>query len=223
MVIAPLLLPPTRSQTEAGFSLIELLVAMVVSILVVGGAAALGTQMQSSYRGQLEAAGAQQEGRFALQWIERHLRAAGNNPYRIETTACPVAGTPVQAIRFDPNGNGQHDDIRVQTDSNPTDGIFGGLAGACNQANEDVTISFDPANNVLILRDNVTGTTTVRSDAVVEGLQFVYRNPSRVVTANPANVAFIETQLRVRTKIDDQNLADQFVQTVSSEVRVRVR
>jgi Tfp pilus assembly protein PilW len=218
--------PPPRAidcQPDAGFSLVELLVAMVVSILVVGGAALMGTQMQSTYRGQMEAAGAQQEGRFALQWIERHLRAAGNNPYRIQTTACPAAGTPVLAIRFDPNGNGQNDDIRVQTDSNPTDGIFGGLAGACNQANEDVTISFDPANNVLVLRDNVTGAITVRSDTVVEGLLFVYRNPSRVITANPENVAFVETQLRVRTKIESQNLGDQFVQTVRSEVRVRVR
>jgi hypothetical protein len=44
-----------------------------------------------------------------------------------------------------------------------------------------------------------------------------------VVTANPENVAFIETQLRVRTKVEDQILGDQFVQTISSEVRVRVR
>jgi Tfp pilus assembly protein PilW len=213
MVIAP---RPgrLRGQTEAGFSLVELLVAMVVSILVVGGAAVLGSQMQSTYRGQLEAAGAQQEGRFALQWVERYLRAAGNNPYRIQTTACPAAGTPVRAIRFDPDGNGQHDDIRIQTDSNPTDGLFGGPPGACDQANEDVTIS---------LRDNVTGATVVRTDAVIEGLQFIYRNPSRVVTANPENVAFIETQLRVRTKVEDQILGDQFVQTISSEVRVRVR
>jgi Tfp pilus assembly protein PilW len=179
--------------------------------------------MQSTYRVQLEAAAAQQEGRFALQWIERYLRAAGNNPYRVQTTACPVAGTPVRAIRFDPNGNGLNDDIRVQTDSSPTDGIFGGLAGACNQANEDVSIQFDAANNLLRLRDNITGVATARSDSIVEGLEFIYRNPSRVVTANPENVAFIETRLRVRTKIDDQHLGDQFVQTVSSEIRVRVR
>jgi hypothetical protein len=158
-----------------------------------------------------------------LQWIERYLRAAGNNPYRVQTTACPDAGTPVRAIRFDPNGNGQDDDIRVQTDSNPTDGLFGGLAGACNQSNEDVTIQFDPGLNVIRARDNVTGVVTVRSDSIFEGLQFIYRNPSRVVTTNPENVAFIETRLRVRTKIEDQQLGDQFVQTVSSEVRVRVR
>ena len=194
---------------------------MIVSILVVGGAALMGAQMQSSYRGQLEAAAAQQEGRFALQWIERYLRAAGNNPYRVQTSVCGLS--PIQAIRFDPNGNLQDDDIRIQTDSNPTDGLFGGLAGTCNQTNEDVTISFNAGANAITLRDNVTGATVTRTDAIVTGLQFIYRNPMRVVTTNPNAVSFIETRLQVRTKIEDQNLGEQLVQTVSSEVRVRVR
>ena len=153
---------------------------MVVSILVVGGAALMGAQMQSTYRGQLEAAAAQQEGRFALQWIERYLRAAGNNPYRMQTTACPAAGTPVQAIRFDPNGNGQDDDIRIQTDSNPTDGLFGGIAGTCNQANEDVTIAFDAGDNTITVRDNVTGAAAVaRTDNVIDGSAVHLPQPDR--------------------------------------------
>ena len=79
---------------DQGFSLVELLVAMTVSILVVGGAALLGGQVQASYRSQMEGATAQQEGRYAIQLIERYLRAAGNNPYRVTTTPCPAAGTP---------------------------------------------------------------------------------------------------------------------------------
>jgi prepilin-type N-terminal cleavage/methylation domain-containing protein len=209
---------------ERGFSLVELLVAMVVSFLVVGGAALLGAQVQSSYRGQLEAAAAQQEGRYALQWIERYLRAAGNNPYRLLTTPCPVAGTPVQAIRFDPNGNGQPDDIRVQMDANPTNGLIGGASGACTEPNEDVTIAFDPALRAITVRDNAAGGAAVpRTDAIVEGLTFVYRDAGRAPTTNPNGVAFIETRVRVRTRLEDANLGEAFVQTVSSEVRVRVR
>ena len=59
------------TRNASGFSLVELLVAMMVSILVVGGAAALGTQVQGSYRSQMEAATAQQEGRYAIDWIEK--------------------------------------------------------------------------------------------------------------------------------------------------------
>jgi Tfp pilus assembly protein PilW len=215
----------TRSTVTAdtGFSLVELLVALVVSIMVVGGAALMGAQMQSSYRGQLEAAAAQQEGRYALQWIERYLRATGNNPYRLETTDCPSTGLPVQPIRMDPDNNGQQDDIRVQMDASPTDGLIGGATGACNQVNEDVTISYNAGNNTITVQDNNTGAVAARTDNVIAGLQFVYRNPIHQITTNPANVAFIETRLQVRTKLPDQNLGSPAIQTVSSEVRVRSR
>lgn len=207
-----------------GFSLLELLVAMVVSILVVGGATMLAGQMQSSYRGQMEAAGAQQEGRFAIEWIERYLRAAGNNPYRLLTTPCPAAGTPVQAIRFDPNGNGLDDDIRLQTDNNPSNGLLVGADGACDEVNEDVEIALDPESRVITLRDLGTGgAATARTDDVIQDLQFVYRDQARAITANPDSVAFVETRLTVRTKIADQNLGEPATSLVRSEVRVRTR
>jgi Tfp pilus assembly protein PilW len=213
-------------KNEKGFSLVELLVAMTVSMLVVGGAAVLGGQVQSSYRTQMEAAGAQQEGRYAIQWIERYLRAAGNNPYRVQTTPCPAAGTPFQAIRMDPNANGQFDDIRLQMDANPTNALIGGATGACNELNEDVTIAYNAASLSISLRDNISGLTDTRTDRNIAGLQFVYRNPQRVVITNAAQaaqVAFVETRVTVRSKIDDGNLAAPITYVLSSEVRVRSR
>jgi Tfp pilus assembly protein PilW len=210
----------------AGFSLVELLVAMTVSILVVGGAAALGGQVQASYRTQMEAATAQQEGRYAIQWIERYLRASGNNPYRVLTTPCPAAGTPFQAIRMDPNGNGQFDDIRLQMDANPTNGLIGGAAGACNERNEDVTIAYNAPTLSILLRDNIMNVTDTRTDRAIAGLQFIYRSPQRAVITNvaqAAQIAFVETRVTVRSKLDDQNLAAPVTYVVSSEVRVRSR
>lgn len=213
----------TCLRTESGFSLVELLVSMIVAIVVVGGAALMAGLLQTRYRSQMEAAGAQQEGRYILALIERYLRAAGNNPYRLLTTPCPVAGTPVQALRFDPDGDGVHDDIRVQMDANPTNGLIGGAAGACNEANEDVTIAHDGVS-VITLLDNVTGGGPVpQTDDIVTALRFVYRNPQRVVTTNPGAVAFIETQVTVRSKIDDPNLGAPVTAVVSSEVRMRIR
>lgn len=208
----------------AGFSLVELLVALVVSILVVGGATMLASQMQSSYRGQMEAASAQQEGRFAIQWIERYLRAAGNNPYRLLTTPCPVAGTPMQAIRFDPNGNGVDDDVRLQTDDNPSNGLLVGPAGACTELGEDVVIAHDPESRTITLQDVGTGgAATARTDDIVESLRFVYRDASRAVTTNPESVAFVETHVTVRTRTADRNLGEPITYPVRSEVRVRAR
>ena len=210
--------------SNRGFSLVELLVAMVVSIFVVGGATMLGSQMQSSYRGQMESANAQQEGRFAIQWIERYLRAAGNNPYRLLTTPCPVAGTPVQAIRFDPGGDGLNNDIRLQMDSSPSNGLLAGGAGACDEAGEDVVIAHDPASRTITLTDIGTGgAAEARTDAVVQGLEFVYRDADHAITANPDSVAFVETRVTVRTKVDDRNLGAPIASVVQSEVRVRAR
>jgi Tfp pilus assembly protein PilW len=211
---------------EQGFTLVELLLAMVVSMAVVGGATLLAGQMQSSYRAQMEAATAQQEGRYVIQAIERYLRAAGNNPYRVNTTPCPASGTPVQAIRVDPDGDGTNNDIRVQMDANPTNGLIGGASGACSEPNEDVTIFHDPATRTVNVRENnVGGGTTVLplTDTIVTGLEFVYRNPLRAITATPANIAFIETRVTVASRINDLNLGTPVTYTVSSEIRVRSR
>ena len=212
------------SRSDRGFTLVELLLALVVSIAVIGGATLLAGQMQSSYRAQMESATAQQEGRYALQSIERYLRAAGNNPYRVDTTPCPASGTPVQAIRLDPDGDGTNDDIRVQMDANPTNGLIGGVSGACDEANEDVTIRHDPnSRTVRLIDNNVGGAPQPLTDSIVTGLEFVYRNPLRVITTNPANIAFIETRVTVASRIADLNLGTPVTYTVSSEIRVRSR
>ena len=224
MVVPPSPHKDDVRRPDAGFTLVELLVAMVVSIAVIGGATLLAGQMQSSYRAQLEAATAQQEGRYAILWIERYLRAAGNNPYRVETTPCPAAGTPVQPIRLDPDGDGQNNDIRLQMDANPVNGLIGGAAGACSEPDEDVTITYDPATRTIgVVDNNAGGGVQARTDTIVTGLEFVYRNPLRAITTNPANIAFIETRVTVASRINDLNLGEPVTYTVSSEIRVRTR
>ena len=116
---------------ERGFTLVELLVASMVTMVVLGGAVALTSQVQQGYRRQIEQSAAEQEGRYALDWVSRLIRASGNNPYNVVTSDCPSTGTPFAAIVFDPDGDDTDDDIRLQTDANPPDGLLGGPAGAC--------------------------------------------------------------------------------------------
>ncbi|MEZ5283741.1 MAG: prepilin-type N-terminal cleavage/methylation domain-containing protein [Vicinamibacterales bacterium] len=161
-----------RGDREHGFTLVELLLALVVSIVVVGGATLLSGQMQGAYRAQMEEAAAQQEGRYVLDQIERYLRSAGNNPYRVETTGCPIAGTAVMAIRLDPDGDGLDDDVRLQADVGPTNGLIGGNGTTCNEPDEDVTIAHDGAGNTVTLTDhNAGGHTRALTDAVVTSLR----------------------------------------------------
>jgi hypothetical protein len=171
----------------------------------------------------MESASAQQDARFAIEQVERYLRAAGNNPYRLGTTPCPAAGTAVTAIRFDPDGDGVNDDIRLQMDANPTNGLVGGSVGNCNETGEDVMIFHDAANQAIAVTDQISGTTRPLTDGVVTNLRFVYRNPLRAIATTAGNVAFIETQVTVRTRTNDLSQARPMTYTLTSEVRVRSR
>lgn len=217
--------------SERGFTLVELLVGTVVSMMVLGGAVAMTSQVQTGYRRQIEAAAAEQEGRYALEWIGKLIRSAGNNPFSVATTACPGAPGPVPlpvlAIRFDPDADGLDNDIRLQTDANPPDGLVGGVAvGTCNQANEDVTISYDAANRAIVFFDNnLAPVASIRTDAVIADLRFVYRDSTRAVmntaTANSANVRYVETRITVRSRTVDPSTGAPVTRVISSEVRVR--
>ena len=209
---------------ERGFTLIELLVATVVSMLVLGGAVVLTSQVQNGYRRQIEASAGEQEGRYALEWIGKLIRGADNNPFSVVSTNCPAAATAYAAIRFDPNGDSVDNDIRLQTDSNPPDGQVGGATGLCNQANEDVTISRDAANNAILFFDNNLGVpASIRTDAVIQDLRFVYRDAARAVTTVPANVRYVEIRITVRSRTLDPATGAPVTRMLSSEIRVRSR
>lgn len=205
---------------DRGFTLVELLVGTVVSLLVVGGAVVLSSQVQNGYRRQLEGAAAEQEGRYALDWIGKYIRGAGNNPTSAGVTQCPALATPFKAIDFAP---GTDDSIRLMTDANPPDGLIGGTAGTCTQANEDVTISYDAGNRAITFLDNNVGAATIRTDAVIDGLQFIYRNGARAIVTTDTDVMYVETRITVRTRTVDATTGQPATRTLSSEVRVRSR
>jgi prepilin-type N-terminal cleavage/methylation domain-containing protein len=211
---------------QRGFTIAELLVATVVSLLVLGGAVSLTSQVQNGYRRQMEETAAEQEGRYALDWVSRLIRSAGNNPYNIATGNCPAANTAFSGLVPDPNGDTVQNDIRLQTDSNPPDRLLGGDTGACDQPNEDVTVSYDAGTrSITFLDNNLGGGATIRTDAVITSLQFIYRDGSHNVLAPPVNgaqVMYVETRLTVQPRaIANQGAG--MTRTLSQEVRIKGR
>lgn len=209
---------------ERGFTLVELLVSSVVTALVVGGAVALTAQIQNGYRRQIEDSAGEQEGRYAIEWINRYLRSAGNNPFNVTQSDCPGANTQFYGLIMDPNGDGVNDDITLQSDSNPPDGKIGGTTGSCNQANEHVTISFSNTSHTITFLDEAVGASaTTRTDAVIDGLNFVYLDSARNATNVQADVYYVQTNIRIRTRTIDVASGAPATRTLSSEVRVRSR
>lgn len=214
------------SSDQRGFTIAELLVSMVVAMLIVGGAVTITSQVQTSYRRQMEETAAEQEGRYALDWVSRLIRAAGNNPYNILTGDCPAAATTFNGLIVDPNGDNVHTDIRIQTDSNPPDRLLGGSLGNCNQPNEDVTVNYDAGTRTIQFLDNNLGLPAeIRTEPVITNLVFVYRDGSHNLLANPivsAQVMYVETRITVTPRAIG-NQSGITTRTMSQEVRIKGR
>lgn len=219
-MIAPL------SSDQRGFTIAELLVAMVVTLLVVGGAVTLTSQVQTGYRRQLEETAAEQEGRYALDWVSRLIRAAGNNPYMVAAGDCLGVGNAFLGLVVDPDNNNVHNDIRIQTDSNPPDRLLGGPLGACNQPNEFVEVLYDAGQRTITFRDlYIGGGADIRTEPVVTNLQFIYRDGSHNVLANPviaAQVMYVETRITVQPRAVG-NQGGVTTRTMTNEVRIKGR
>jgi prepilin-type N-terminal cleavage/methylation domain-containing protein len=216
-------------RNQRGFTLAEVMVATMITTLVLGGAVMLTSRVQESFKRQIEDSAGEQEGRYALDWVSRLIRGAGNNPFSLpivagDLAACPIAagGTPYSWVIMDPDADGINDDIRLQTDSNPPDGILGGAA--CDQKNEDVTVSFDPGTSSITFRDNnLDAGAEVRTDAVIDNLLFVFKDVNHAPTGNPANVVYVETQVTVRTRTLNPLTMLPETRLLTQEVRLRGR
>jgi type II secretory pathway pseudopilin PulG len=66
-----------QSPSEAGFSLLEMLVASLISILIVGGILIMLDGIQQVYRDQMQIMDSQQSARLALEQMQRDLQLAG--------------------------------------------------------------------------------------------------------------------------------------------------
>ena len=209
---------------EGGFTLVEMMIASVVSLITLGVAVQVTTLFQSGYTRQLDASAYEEEARFAIDWIERTLRSAGSNPYGITVSNCPVAGTAFEALRLDPNANGLDDDIRINADVGLPNGLLGGDAGACVEANEDITIAFDGATQTITQQDNnIDATPIPMTDGVITGLQFTYLDSDRVVTADPTAIAFVGVAVTAQATAMNANTGGLDTITLNSEVRVLSR
>lgn len=200
------------------------MIVAAITAAVVGAAVTMASTIQTVYSYQLNDAAVEQEARFALDWIARVLTPAGSNPYTITVSACPVAGTTFAPLRLDPDGDGIHDDVRVQADVNPPNGVLIGGLAACTESGEDVTIAHDAVNNTITRRDMALDATPVAvTDGVFTQLLFTYLNASRLVTTNPVTISYVQVTLTGRSRSRNTFTGQMSTLTYQSEVRLRAR
>jgi type IV pilus assembly protein PilW len=168
-----------------GFSLIELLIAMVVGIVVLGALYGVFISQNKTFGNQEEIVAMQQSVRAGMDMIVREVRLAGYDPLRVNIdtnsannfSGVTVSGTQLQ-VRADLNGDGVID--------------------ATSQ--ENITYAYDSAN-LRITRNSGSGAQPFVEN--VQAFTFAYLDVSGNVTASSANVRQIRITITGRTAKPD--------------------
>lgn len=156
----------SRTRTQSGFSLVELMVALLMGSIVVLAATNLFTTNQRTFQLQQSVSDIQQQGRFALDYISQDLRRAG---YRLGAgfdgvllTAETINGVVVPASSNN-TGFNRSDRLSIQYagvvdcegDTVAVEEIIGSTYWVNNNGQLMCMGTVDPATNGLPLVENV--------------------------------------------------------------------
>lgn len=192
--------------------MIELLVAMVMGLLVLGAILNIFISQNRTNAIQQEVACAQQNVRAAMEVMVREIRNAGYDPQDNGFNAMQTATS--NSIRVLSNISGDDE------------------AGDPDDANEDVTYTIDNANREL----ERNGTVMIK-DVVPNSLQFTYyrANGTAFVPADQNDrddIRVVATQFQVHTENEDRDYSGGYdlypsnagtcrVRTLATRVRIR--
>lgn len=158
-----------KLRADDGFTLVELLIALVVMALVMSAMVDIVAQVSARYEPQRLRMDARQHARVALDTIGRLARMA-------------------TVVNPDPDANGVLDSIRLRGDWNPPDGL----------ANQYEDVTFSRVGNTIFVREPADPTALPIADNIAT-MTFVYRDRNYVLIANPiagfANIASVEITL----------------------------
>jgi prepilin-type N-terminal cleavage/methylation domain-containing protein len=181
----------SAERSERGFTLIELMVALVVSSLLVGMILAIFNRMSMAYRGQQQIAGVQQVLAAARATVELDAKQAGLElsqgfRYAADAGAPPAARSPVRVID-NPTGLGPDQIAFFYADPTTQAAVTG---GAMPTVNVDATTGFAVGDLVVMSRvDTTTAGVNAGVDANLASYEACVLKVT-AVTASPARLTF---------------------------------
>ena len=172
---------------RGGFSLVELMVAMVISLVVLGATYSVFIGQNRTFSNQESIVEMQQNTRAAMDMMAREIGMAGYDPVRVNfdsNTANNFIGVTVNASQ-----------LQIKADLN-SDGVI-------DTSNEETIVYAFDATNKRITR--TIGSDTQPFAENVESFTFAYLDGDGNVTATSANVRRIRITITGRTAKPDPN------------------
>jgi type II secretory pathway pseudopilin PulG len=194
------------AKKEAGFSIMELLVAMVVMIFITGAATTLLVSAFNLRSREDQRSEGTADARRALNIITREVASAGYQLPGGLTYSTPAGTRPVPAngliaedcsataISFVTNTDAQGNFNQNPNDAIPDDPPNFAIAGA----DEAIKFQFvqDGANNFLVRKDLLTGDSLVLANRI-DGVQFDFLNSAGTAAATIAQATSINISVWV--------------------------
>ncbi len=164
--------------TARGFSVIELLVALTVTLLIAGALANVVPPARAAFDrvpGELEL---QQRGRTAIDMLSQAIRSAGTNVPALESVG-PLSDVVPTVSLSEPDENGGYTELTLMAP--PPDPAQGVLAAAQDGPAAAIVLEADRCPNVSDVCGFQTGSTAVIADGL--GNYDVFQVASTVVAA----------------------------------------
>ena len=215
--IRPYPLPLSHSR-QRGFSLVELIVAMVVAVFLLAGLFTVLQGTRNTSTEQTALAQLQDNERFAMSVFTTMIESAGYFPTLNPDgspnslgTALPADGTTLaagQALTGGGNGAGG-DSVVVRFQVNPNDGVSSclGKTSATQHVYKN-TLQVDSTQNALTCSDN-NGVTAVPLIGGVQSVTFLWGVNSSATVANsncPADTYMTTAQYQAATPLQQTNV-----------------
>lgn len=217
-----------RIRGQEGFSLIELMVSMVLSLIVLGAVYSVYRVQAHTVKVQENRQEAQEYARAALDMMVREIRNAGNNP-RQATSGANCAGTPTAGV---PNILTATSTSINFTYDYRSSGSTTTPDGDCDDADEEITYAYQtpgPQNCTAGIGDIVrtaNGTTQPITNCNVTAFSLAYYaidSSTAMSSIVIANIQRIKVTLTVQSKNPDAVFGGQLVSTVYSNIDLRNR
>ena len=149
---------------QRGLTLIELMISVALSLVILSAMSYIYVSSRGVYRSNEAMARAQETGRFALEWLARDIRNAGN-------FGCISYNTP-QIIANPPNGiGGQIQAVFGYENGKDTSNAAWPNPSTITYVRGDVLIISGMLGNAANVTDNVPGNANVKVDQNCMGLQ----------------------------------------------------